>query len=84
MGCTIKASPPVSNMVWQKYSNGHYTDIQLYNGSKFKVASWNAPSLMLTDSKTSDSGTYRCSATNHVGTSYSEDVSVSITGGMSN
>ena len=79
LACTIIATPFVSKILWQKYNNGQYNDIPI-DGVKCTGASVKAPSLFLSDSKTSDSGIYRCVATNFVDISYSEDVSVSIKG----
>ena len=52
------------------------------DGSKYILDSFDSPSLRITNLQKTDSGTYRCGATNFLGTSYSYGIDVNVTGGM--
>ena len=80
--CSLSADPGVSHVFWQLVdSKGEYITLDL-GGNKYKGSSVESPSLTMQKAHTYDSGTYRCCATNDVGTSQSLNISLQVSGGM--
>ena len=82
LDCFVLADPGVYHVFWQiPESSGQYVTLNL-DGDKYTPLSVDSPSLTIHDTHISDSGTYRCGATNVVGTSYSYDCTLKVLGGM--
>ena len=78
--CSVSADPDVNRVFWQVVdSRGEYVTS---HGEKYKGSSVESPSLTIQKAHTSDSGTYRCCATNDVGTSQSLTISLQVSGGI--
>ena len=61
--CTAQSHPPLTSVTWEKMANG-------------KRETWKTPSFSLKSVSPSDSGLYRCKASNDIGTGDSEQVEV--------
>lgn len=81
--CTINSNPPHTIVVWQKIVNGVPNILNLGNSAKYSGGTINTPSLTILNTVTEDSGTYRCTATNVVGTGSSQGTTLTVTGGAS-
>ena len=81
--CSITASPAHNSVTWQKINSGITSTINFGNSAKYSGGSKSTPSLTILNTVTTDSGSYRCSATNIVGTGSSQDTSLTVTGGRS-
>ncbi|XP_048778626.2 hemicentin-1-like isoform X2 [Ostrea edulis] len=78
--CTVSASPAVNSVAWRFTSNSGSVVTITASSSKYTLSSsQNFPQLTILSVSSSDSGTYRCSATNSVGTG-SDSTAVSVTG----
>lgn len=77
--CSVTATPNATNVFWQKYTNNRYRNVTV-DGLRFNGANLNFPSLLIVNSQISDTGSYRCGATNNAGTSYSNHVFLNVTG----
>ncbi|XP_063441331.1 hemicentin-1-like isoform X2 [Mytilus trossulus] len=80
--CQITANPQHTTVTWQRIVNGATSTINLNNAGKYSGGSINTPSLTISNTVSSDSGLYRCSATNAVGTGNSQDTQLSVTGNI--
>ena len=78
--CTATGNPGVSGIYWQRYVNGQYNNVDI-DGAKYSGASVLTPSLTITSTAGSDSGTYRCVAQNSIGPGFGTSVSLTVTGG---
>lgn len=79
---SVSADPEVNHAIWQKAdSDGSFVALNI-DETKYKGSSVKLPSLTIQNTIISDSGTYRCCASNDVGTSHSSTVSLLISGGM--
>lgn len=79
----VKADPPVKFVYWEKVFDGRRTILN--NGAVGTLGSSpNNPSLTLEYSTKADIGTYRCFATNDVGTGRGDIISLQVTGGNKN
>ncbi|XP_052674345.1 hemicentin-1-like isoform X2 [Crassostrea angulata] len=78
--CTVSASPAATSISW-RFTSSSGSEIQITSSSsKYSLSgSNNFPQLTIQSVGPSDSGTYRCSATNLVGTS-SDTASLTVTG----
>lgn len=78
--CTVSASPAATSISW-RFTSSSGSEIQISSSSsKYSLSgSNNFPQLTILSVGPSDSGTYRCSATNLVGTS-SDTASRTVTG----
>uniref|UniRef100_A0A8W8J7G4 Ig-like domain-containing protein n=1 Tax=Magallana gigas TaxID=29159 RepID=A0A8W8J7G4_MAGGI len=78
--CTVSASPAATSISW-RFTSSSESEIQISSSSsKYSLSgSNNFPQLTILSVGPSDSGTYRCSATNLVGTS-SDTASLTVTG----
>ena len=79
LGCSVSANPDVNLVFWQVLSNGQYVSLSL-SGGKYTGSTVNSPSLTILNSQSGDTATYRCGATNTVGTGYSSGISLQVTG----
>jgi hypothetical protein len=79
----VTANPLHTVVIWQKIVNGQPNSINQGNSAKYSGGTVNTPSLTIQNAVTSDSGVYRCSATNAVGTGQSQDTTLTVTGGSS-
>ena len=80
--CTVTANPLHTIVIWQKIVNGQPTTINQGNSGRYTGGTVNTPSLTIQSAVTSDTGVYRCLATNAVGTGQSQDTTLTITGGL--
>ncbi|XP_021359918.1 hyphally regulated cell wall protein 1-like, partial [Mizuhopecten yessoensis] len=81
LGCTVTAVPAATSITWGKTdANGNTNTINV-NGVKYTGGTTGTPSLTIVSAVTTDSGNYRCSATNSIGTGQSEQTYLYITGG---
>uniref|UniRef100_A0A8W8KZ99 Ig-like domain-containing protein n=1 Tax=Magallana gigas TaxID=29159 RepID=A0A8W8KZ99_MAGGI len=78
--CTVSASPAATSISW-RFTSSSGSEIQITSSSsKYSLSgSNNFPQLTILSVGPSDSGAYRCSATNLVGTS-SDTASLTVTG----
>ena len=82
LSCSVSADPGVDHVFWQVVdSRGEYVTLDL-DGDQYKGSSVDSPSLTIQKAHTSDSGTYRCCATNDVGTSQSLTILLQVLGSM--
>ena len=80
--CAVSAVPDVNDVFWEVVdTNGQYVALDMYT-ERYKGSSVNMPSLTIQNTNVSDSGTYRCCASNDVGPSQGSTVSLQISGGM--
>lgn len=80
LSAVVKSDPPVRFVYWEKIVEGRRTIINHGAVGTIGVTSDN-PSLTVTYSTKADNGTYRCFATNDVGTSRGDIISLQVTGG---
>ena len=82
LDCSLSADPYVDDVFWQILkSSGQFVNLNL-DGDKYSTQlSVDSPSLTIHEAHLSDSGRYRCGATNTVGTSYSSELSLHVLGG---
>ena len=80
--CSVSADPEVNYVIWQTTdSNGSFVALN-HDEEKYKGSSVKLPSLTIPKSHLADSGTYRCCATNDVGTCHSLPMSLKVSGSM--
>ena len=77
--CIIASTPTPTDVFWEKYIGGKYTRITI-DGSKFNGATVHSPSLHISYSQISDSGIYRCGASNPLGSAHSDQITLNVTG----
>ncbi|XP_052106688.1 hemicentin-1-like [Mytilus californianus] len=77
--CTVSANPLETNIYWTVTvgSNAEQT-ISMTNTQKYQGSSINSPSLIILSTTQSDSGVYRCHATNNVGTGQSNPTTLNV------
>ncbi|XP_060078232.1 hemicentin-1-like, partial [Ylistrum balloti] len=82
LGCTVTAVPAATSIIWEKIdSNGNTNTINV-NGARYTGGTTGTPSLTIVSTVTTDSGNYRCSATNSIGTGQSEQSYLYVTGAL--
>lgn len=80
LSAVVKADPPAKFVYWEKIVDGRRFIIN--NGAVGTFgATPNDPSLTLKYSTKADFGTYRCFATNDVGTGHGDIISLQVIGG---
>ncbi|XP_052080609.1 hemicentin-1-like [Mytilus californianus] len=77
--CNITSNPPIKNVYWEREFNGTKKVINSWTAGVQGV-SFDAPSLTIVKTTTSDNGSYRCIASNDVGTGYSEATNLEVIG----
>ncbi|XP_052058072.1 hemicentin-1-like isoform X3 [Mytilus californianus] len=80
--CTVSANPFQTSVVWQKIQNGVTSNVNTGLVTKYTGATVNTPSLTISNTDTTDSANYVCTATNSVGTGTSSQTSLSVTGSI--
>lgn len=81
--CTVSANPFQTSVSWQKIQNGVTSNVNTGLVVKYSGSTVNNPSLTITNTDTTDSANYVCTATNSVGTGTSSQTSLSVTGSKS-
>ncbi|XP_033751335.1 hemicentin-1-like isoform X19 [Pecten maximus] len=78
--CTVSAVPSATSITWEYInSNGAVSNINVAN-SRYSGGIVSNPSLVISTAQLSDQGTYRCKASNSVGTGQSQQVFLYVTG----
>ena len=77
--CFASGNPAVTSVSWQRLFNNQYSALVI-DGSKYSGGSIQSPSLTISSTDSNDGGTYRCAASNSVGTGYSQDTSLTVSG----
>ncbi|XP_052103233.1 hemicentin-1-like [Mytilus californianus] len=80
--CTVAGTPTQTNVFWRKVVNGVQTNVVINGNSRYTGGTTATPSLTITNTQSSDEGTYVCFATNSVGTSNSQNTFLDVTGGV--
>ncbi|CAG2214960.1 HMCN [Mytilus edulis] len=81
INCSIFATSQVSNVYWQKESNGMITTLEVgLAGTKGMTI--DDPSLTINFASMTDSGMYTCSALNYVGIGKSKAANITVHGGI--
>ncbi|CAG2256290.1 HMCN [Mytilus edulis] len=79
--CTVSANPSETNIYWTvTVGNNAEQTVAMTNTQKYQGSSINSPSLIILSTTQSDSGVYRCHATNNVGTGQSNPTTLNIVG----
>ena len=73
LNCSVSSptSTPVYSVQWQKVIGSSYNNINTATFNKYSGSTINEPSLTILNAQSRDAGTYRCTATNSVGTAQS-------------
>lgn len=69
--CLVSGTPPATAVSWQYTTNSNTTTINLGNTAKYSGGSIGTPSLTIFNVSKADEGSYRCQATNIIGTGQS-------------
>nr|XP_022324706.1 hemicentin-1-like isoform X9 [Crassostrea virginica] len=69
--CLVSGTPPATAVSWQYTTNSNTTTINLSNTAKYSGGSIGTPSLTIFNVSKADEGSYRCQATNIIGTGQS-------------
>ncbi|XP_069107388.1 basement membrane-specific heparan sulfate proteoglycan core protein-like [Argopecten irradians] len=80
--CNVNANPTAQSVLWEKLHEILFIQVVITTNNRYAGGTVNVPSLTITDSQPPDSGTYRCSATNSVGTGTSGTLQLTVTGGI--
>ncbi|VDI02517.1 hemicentin, partial [Mytilus galloprovincialis] len=81
--CTVSAKPTETNIYWTvAVGNNAEQTISMTNTQKYQGSSVNSPSLIILSTTQSDSGVYRCHATNNVGTGHSNPTTFNVVGNI--
>lgn len=80
MTCVISANPSATSVTWYRVASAGLEAIVVGSSSKYSGGSVTSPSLTISNTVDSDGGTYRCTATNAVGTGSSADVILDVVG----
>lgn len=83
LNCSINASSQVTEVYWEKESNGLTSKLEAGLAGT-KGMSLDNPSLTITFASMRDSGSYRCIASNYVGTGKSKVANITVHGGNYN
>lgn len=79
--CRVTGSPTATKVYWTKsQAGGASQTINMTDTNKYSGSSLTSPSLVIRNAQSSDDGTYRCWATNAVGTAQSSPTKVTISG----
>ncbi|XP_071166138.1 hemicentin-1-like [Mytilus edulis] len=80
--CTVTGTPIQTNVFWRKVANGVQTNVDINGNGRYSGGTTSSPSLTITNTQSSDEGTYVCYASNNIGTSNSQNTFLDITGGV--
>ena len=81
--CNVQANPFHTSVKWQRVDNNdNAVDIDMTN-SRYNGSQVNSPSLVISQTITSDEGRYFCLATNAVGTGQSQQTYLTVVGSKS-
>lgn len=80
MTCVISANPSATSVTWYRVANAGLETIVVGSSSKYSGGSVTTPSFTISNTVDSDRGTYRCTATNAVGTGSSANVIMDVVG----
>jgi hypothetical protein len=79
--CNVSSSLPLTDVQWEKNSNGTITTINTEsNTEKYSGSSTNTPSLTIFYAELSDAGIYTCFASNSDGTGESDMTTLIVSG----
>ncbi|CAC5377793.1 unnamed protein product [Mytilus coruscus] len=78
--CTVTGTPTQNNVFWRKVVNGVQTNVDINGNSRYSGGTTSSPSLTITNTQSSDEGTYVCYASNNIGTSNSQNTFLDVTG----
>ena len=79
--CNVSSSLPLTDVQWEKNSNGTITTITTEsNTEKYSGSSTNTPSLTIFYAELSDAGIYTCFASNSDGTGESDMTTLIVSG----
>lgn len=80
LGCTVTANPTHTVVYWQRIGNNNVgTNVDM-NNNKYSGSTVNSPSLTINNAALSDEGSYRCYATNSIGTGQSQNTFLDVVG----
>ncbi|XP_065932028.1 platelet binding protein GspB isoform X4 [Magallana gigas] len=82
MTCVISANPSATSVTWYRVASAGLEAIVVGSSSKYSGGSVTTPSLTISNTVDSDGGTYRCTATNAVGTGSSANVILDVVGSL--
>lgn len=80
MTCVISTNPSATSITWYRVASAGLEAIVVGSSSKYSGGSVTTPSLTISNTVDSDRGTYRCTATNAVGTGSSANVILDVVG----
>ncbi|KAK3107564.1 hypothetical protein FSP39_017383 [Pinctada imbricata] len=81
--CSVTSSPAATSIQWQRVSaNGNPSNIDILGSAKYAGGEVSSPSLVIFNSQLSDSGNYRCLATNSIGTGQSTVAYLDVIGNL--
>ncbi|XP_069107393.1 uncharacterized protein [Argopecten irradians] len=79
--CDVSADPFQTSVTWEKLVGNLYQPVSIGVNDRYSGGTPELPPLVITDADTSDSGTYRCSVTNPIGTTSSETTQLTVNKG---
>ena len=79
--CTVSATPPETNVYWTRINNQQAEEVvQMSNSNKYSGSTVSSPSLVIQNTDLNDIGSYRCYASNSVGTGKSNTTQLTVIG----
>ncbi|XP_076112265.1 hemicentin-1-like isoform X5 [Mytilus galloprovincialis] len=85
LGCTVSATPKETAVFWtRQYPNAGEITVSKVNSAKYQGQTVSSPSLIILNTDFNDIATYRCYATNTVGTGSSNPTSLTVSGNVPN
>ncbi|XP_052061299.1 hemicentin-1-like isoform X6 [Mytilus californianus] len=83
LGCTVSATPKETAVFWtRQYPNAGEITVSKTNSAKYQGQTVSSPSLIILNTDFNDIATYRCYATNTVGTGSSNPTSLTVSGNV--
>ncbi|VDI64014.1 hemicentin [Mytilus galloprovincialis] len=83
LGCTVSATPKETAVFWtRQYPNAGEITVSKVNSAKYQGQTVSSPSLIILNTDFNDIATYRCYATNTVGTGSSNPTSLTVSGNV--